>query len=129
MIVVDSSALIDSFMDIEHARVFSELMKTESLAAPSHIYVETMHSLRKLEREDAISTIFGEQCVALLGNLPINRYATHDMLWESWSLRHNITAYDAPYVILAGILDATLLTHDRRLAKAAQFQVKTMRLD
>jgi len=35
-----------------------------------------------------------------------------------WSLRDNLTAYDAAYVALAESLPAPLLTCDRRLAKA-----------
>jgi predicted nucleic acid-binding protein len=35
-----------------------------------------------------------------------------------WSLRDNLTAYDAAYVALAEALDAPLLTRDRRMASA-----------
>jgi predicted nucleic acid-binding protein len=33
-----------------------------------------------------------------------------------WQLRHNFTAYDAAYIVLAEHLGATLVTRDRRLA-------------
>jgi predicted nucleic acid-binding protein len=36
-----------------------------------------------------------------------------------WTLRQNLTAYDAAYVALAEALDAPLLTCDRRLAAAS----------
>ena len=36
-----------------------------------------------------------------------------------WDLRHNLTAYDAAYVALAELLDAPILTRDRRLVTAA----------
>ena len=36
-----------------------------------------------------------------------------------WQLRHNLSAYDAAYVVLAEKLGATLLTRDARLASAA----------
>ncbi len=36
-----------------------------------------------------------------------------------WRLRRNLTAYDAAYVALADALDATLLTRDGKLARAA----------
>jgi predicted nucleic acid-binding protein len=36
-----------------------------------------------------------------------------------WELRNNLTAYDAVYVALAEVLDAPLVTRDRRLAAAA----------
>jgi predicted nucleic acid-binding protein len=35
-----------------------------------------------------------------------------------WELRHNLTAYDAAYVVLAEALGAPLLTRDVRLASA-----------
>jgi predicted nucleic acid-binding protein len=34
------------------------------------------------------------------------------------SLRYNLTAYDAAYVALAELLDATLVTSDQRLVNA-----------
>lgn len=36
-----------------------------------------------------------------------------------WELRETLTVYDAACVVLAEALQATLLTGDRRLAKAA----------
>jgi predicted nucleic acid-binding protein len=39
-------------------------------------------------------------------------------------LRNNFTTYDAVYVALAEVLDAPLLTHDRRLAAAAGHRVR-----
>jgi predicted nucleic acid-binding protein len=36
----------------------------------------------------------------------------------AWELRHNVTVADAGYVVLATMLDAPLLTLDRRLARA-----------
>ncbi len=41
------------------------------------------------------------------------------LLGRVWELRHNLTAYDAVYVALAEVLDARLVTRDRRIAAAA----------
>lgn len=40
------------------------------------------------------------------------------LLSRVWSLRHNLSAYDALYIALAESLEAPLVTLDRRLAKA-----------
>jgi predicted nucleic acid-binding protein len=40
------------------------------------------------------------------------------LLGRVWELRDNVTAYDAVYLALAEVLDAPLLTFDRRLAAA-----------
>lgn len=37
---------------------------------------------------------------------------------RSWDLRHKLTVYDAAYVALAELLDATLVTSDGALATA-----------
>ena len=52
--------------------------------------------------------------------LPLSRHAHGFLLPRVWMLRDNITAYDAVYVALAEVLEATLLTHDRRLATSAR---------
>ncbi len=41
------------------------------------------------------------------------------MLAGQWELRHNFSAYDAAYVVLAKQLRAPLLTTDGRLGRAA----------
>ena len=54
-----------------------------------------------------------------LADFPLQRYPHDFLLPRIWSLRNNLTAYDAAYVALAEALDAPLLTRDRRLAAAA----------
>jgi predicted nucleic acid-binding protein len=43
---------------------------------------------------------------------------TIGLLEDAWSLRANVSAYDACYVALARELKAELITADRRLASA-----------
>lgn len=42
------------------------------------------------------------------------------LLSRAWELRHNVSFYDSLYVALAELLEAPLLTLDRRLARAAR---------
>jgi predicted nucleic acid-binding protein len=37
---------------------------------------------------------------------------------RAWELRHTVRGWDAMYVTLAELVDATVLTMDRRLARA-----------
>jgi len=41
------------------------------------------------------------------------------LLMEIWQRRHNLSAYDAAYIVLAEKLGASLLTRDGRLAGAS----------
>lgn len=50
--------------------------------------------------------------------LDLERHAHEPLLERIWALGQNLTAYDATYVALAEALDTTLLTCDRRLARA-----------
>ncbi|WP_239024994.1 type II toxin-antitoxin system VapC family toxin [Rhodoligotrophos defluvii] len=61
----------------------------------------------------------GREALADLADLPLRRYPHDLLLPRIWALRCNLTAYDAAYVALAEVLDAPLLTRDRRLAAAA----------
>ncbi|MGB3184334.1 MAG: hypothetical protein WBG36_16825 [Ornithinimicrobium sp.] len=51
--------------------------------------------------------------------LTLVRYPADGLRLRMWELRHTLSAYDATYVALAEMLDATaLLTTDARLATA-----------
>ncbi len=66
----------------------------------------------------------GHLALNYLGMLSITRYSHQPLLGRVWTLRHNLTAYDAVYVALAEMLDAPLLTRDRRLANASGYQAR-----
>lgn len=51
--------------------------------------------------------------------LDILRYSHEDFLRRIWTLRKNVTAYDAAYLAPAQSLDAPLLTTDMKLARTS----------
>lgn len=59
-----------------------------------------------------------DEAIVALGALQITLVPTALLLGRIWQLRHNLTAYDAAYVAAAELLDADLLTADRRMAAA-----------
>jgi predicted nucleic acid-binding protein len=49
------------------------------------------------------------------------RYAPPEWLLAAiWARRHNVSPYDAGYLVLAEMHDASLVTLDERLARAAK---------
>jgi predicted nucleic acid-binding protein len=58
------------------------------------------------------------EAIADLGDLDLHRHPHFDLLARAWTLRQNVTAYDAMYVALAEALDAPIVTCDAPLAKA-----------
>ena len=120
MIVLDASVVMDWLIRSPAAqriesRIFS---RNQSLHAPELLDLEVAQVLRRLVREDTLSTSRAETAIEDLLEIRITRYPHSVLLPRIWQLRHNLSAYDAAYVVLAERLGATLLTRDARLAAA-----------
>jgi len=120
VIVLDASAAVDWLLQtsagqrIEH-RIYSA---RESLHAPHLLELEVTQVLRRLVREETIPVNRAKQAIQDLLDLRITRYPHFLLLPRIWQLRHNFSAYDAAYVVLAEKLSARLLTRDGKLAAA-----------
>jgi predicted nucleic acid-binding protein len=118
MIVLDASAVIDWLLQttpgrhIEH-RIYS---RNETLHVPHLLDLEVTQVLRRLVAQGVVLRRRADEAVRDLLDLRINRYPHFVFLSRIWQLRHNFTAYDAAYIVLAEHLGATLVTRDRRLA-------------
>lgn len=91
----------------------------EELVAPHLIDSEVTHVLRGLVHRGALSA--DQRAAALEGflSLALTRFPADWLRTQMWELRHNVSAYDATYVALTELTDATsLLTTDARLATA-----------
>jgi predicted nucleic acid-binding protein len=82
------------------------------------IDIEVAQVLRRFLRRGDINPERGRVALQNLADLPLVRYPHERLLPRVWELRNNLTAYDAVYVALAEVLDAPLLTRDRRIAAA-----------
>jgi predicted nucleic acid-binding protein len=89
--------------------------------APAHMPLEVIRTLRKavvggqLAEADA-DAAFG----ALMAAEVTYAGATDALLQAVWGMRHNVSAYDAAYLVVAAERGAQLVTFDARLAKAAE---------
>lgn len=120
MIVVDASVILESLLRAPGAkqvdvRLFSP---GETLHAPHLLDVEVAQVLRRYAAAGDIDADRGAQALADLADWPMRRYPHDLLLPRIWALRENLTAYDAVYVALAELLDAPLLTRDRKIANA-----------
>ena len=119
MIVVDASvlatALADDGVDGDHARA---RLRGEVLAAPELVDLEVPSVLRRLLLAGRLPARRAEQALSDLVALPLQRAPHRPLLRRCWSLRENITIYDASYVALAEYLKAVLVTTDARLSRA-----------
>ena len=120
MIVLDASAAVDWLLQTPagqriESRIFSE---HETLHAPHLLDLEVVQVLRRMARDGAIPEQRVENAVRDFLDLRITRYAHTVFVSRIWELRHNLSAYDAAYVVLTEKLGATLVTRDARLVPA-----------
>jgi predicted nucleic acid-binding protein len=93
---------------------------SESLHSPHLLDVEVAQVVRRFEMIGEIDTPRAQAALDDLVDFPIRRHPHGLLLRRMWALRANMTAYDAAYVAVAETLQATFLTHDRRLAATAR---------
>jgi predicted nucleic acid-binding protein len=121
MIVLDASAAVDWLLQTSagqhiEKRIYS---RNETLHAPHLLDLEVTQVLRRLASQGVISAHRADEAVRDLLDLRITRYPHLMLLPRVWKLRHNFSAYDAAYIVLAEKLGAALVTRDARLASAS----------
>lgn len=121
MIVLDASAAVHYFGDSsDRWQWLTERIERESFVhVPAFFDLEVLQALRGLEAGAKLSESSLDRALTKLAELRAV-YCDHSPLRARvWSLRKNMTAYDAVYVALAEALDSPLLTTDARLARSS----------
>lgn len=120
MIVVDCAALVDALTGVADGGRLRDRLSTEDLHAPALLDHEVVSALRGLVRRGALSPERATDVLADFDDLSVERWAAGDALRRrAWSLRENVSAYDAAYVALAEALAFPLVIRDARLARAS----------
>ncbi|MCE2512473.1 MAG: type II toxin-antitoxin system VapC family toxin [Acidimicrobiia bacterium] len=119
MIVADASmvvlALGDDGSEGDAAR---QRLDGERIVAPELLDVEVVSAWRRHEAEGRLDPKRATLARADLRVLPAKRVSHRLLMDRAWELRGNATVCDGVYVALAELLDAPLVTADRRLASA-----------
>lgn len=120
MIVLDASAVIDWLLQTAAGQRIEKRIYTrsESLHAPHVLDLEVAQGLRRLASEGTVAARRADEAIRDLLDMRLTRYPHSVLLPRIWKYRHNLSAYDAAYVVLAETLAATLITRDARLAAA-----------
>src|SRR5690349_9345902 len=121
MIVLDASAVVEWLLQTPVGRRIDKRIYSsgDTLHAPHLLDLEVAQVLRRLSYQGAIEQERADEAFQDLQDLRIHRYPHFVLLTRIWQLRHNFSAYDAAYIVLAETLGAALLTRDRRLASKA----------
>jgi predicted nucleic acid-binding protein len=121
MIVLDASAAVDWLLHTSagqsiEKRIYS---RNETLHAPHLLDLEVTQVLRRLAQQGVVPAHRANEAIRDLLDLRITRYPHVVLMPRIWQLRHNFSAYDAAYVVLAEKLRAALVTRDGRLASSS----------
>ena len=125
MVVVDASALVEMLLGRPGGPVVAQHIADhdDDLHAPHLVDLEVTNALRRAIAAEEVSGERATYAFTTLLDLHIVRYDHASLLPRVWSLRDNMTAYDAAYVALAeNVVEpgTPLLTTDARLARAAR---------
>lgn len=126
MIVLDASAVVELLLDTPAGRRVGILIEDPAIGlhVPHLLDVEVISVLRRLTRERAIGETDAQKAIDDLLALDLQRHSHEALAERAWSLRKNVTVYDAMYVALAEALSATLVTCDAKLAKSSGVGVR-----
>ncbi len=124
-IVVDASVTIKLYVPEEHSDRAEALFQTVErgetlLVAPDLIYPETGNILWRKHRAAELSAAEAREIADSILSLPLKIEPSRPVisLALDLSISLGITAYDALYLSLASVYDASLITADRRLVNA-----------
>jgi len=126
MMVVDASAVVEVLLQTERGTQIEErlFVPGETLHVPHLIDIEVAHAMRRAWLQGLVEEEGAEEALDDLAAWSLIRYPHDLFLPRIWSLRHNVTAYDAAYIALAETLEVTLLTCDARLASSSGHDVR-----
>lgn len=118
-LVVDASAVAEILFGTEAGRRAAAVLDGHELLAPQHLTAEVASVIRGWSLSGQITDEQALRAFREFDALSVDEVPMMPMLPAVYALRHNISAYDAMYVVLARAVQCHLLTLDARLAAAA----------
>ena len=127
MIVIDCSAVVDALTGADGTDDLRICIADHDLHAPALLDFEVVSALRGLTLRGHISVSRALDALTDFEALSIRRWhGAASLRLRAFSLRDNLSAYDAAYVALAEALDCALLTRDARLANSPSHSVEIL---
>ena len=124
MIVLDASAALELLLNTTiGAKVADNIFANqETLHAPHLVDLEIAQVLRRFVLKGQIEEERALEVFDDFTDLGVTRYPHQMLLSRIWSLKDNVTAYDAAYLSLAVELDARVVTCDAALKTVPGFK-------
>jgi len=125
VIVIDCAAVVDALTAVSGSENLRAALADEDLHAPTLLDFEVVSALRGLTLRNHITPARAHDALTDFDALSIQRWPSAAPLrLRAFSLRNNLSAYDAAYVVLAEALQCPVLTRDTRLARSSGHDVE-----
>jgi predicted nucleic acid-binding protein len=119
-IVCDASAVVAVLLDAGPTGQWAaDIFNGTQLFAPTLMPFECANVVRRLELAGVVSTDQAAQAHADLLDLSVELLPYEIVANRVWELRSDLSCYDAVYVALAEVLDASVITLDHRIQRAS----------
>ncbi|MGI8800148.1 MAG: type II toxin-antitoxin system VapC family toxin [Pseudonocardia sp.] len=119
VVVADASAVVAMLSDARAPGQWATAcLVGAQLAAPRLMPFEAANAFRRQQRVGELDATGATLAQLDLQSLPVQLWPHQPLAERAWQLRDNFSYYDACYLALAELLDAPLVTLDRRLAQA-----------
>jgi len=129
VIVVDASALVDALTGVAGSESLRSRLAGEEIHAPMLIDFEVVSAVRGMSLGGHLSAGRAEEVLIDFDDLPLHRWRAEAALrHRAFSLRNNLSAYDAAYVALAEALECPLVTTDAPLSRSLGHQADILML-
>ena len=116
--VVDASAAAEYLLRTPLGQTLEDLLEEASLLAPALLDAEVLAVLRRAVLQGKLEEHRARVALQDLADWQVDRIPHTALLREAWKHRHNVSAYDALYVAVAGLYEVPLLTADGPLSRA-----------
>ena len=116
--VIDASVAAEYLLRTPLGLKLADLIEGAFLLAPELLDVEVVSVLRRAVLRRQLEEPRASLALEDLIDWPVDRIPHTALIREAWKHRQNVSAYDAFYVAVARLYDASLLTADGPLARA-----------
>jgi predicted nucleic acid-binding protein len=119
LVVIDASAMVALLADAGPAGTWvASTIAGAVLCAPELMAFETANILRRHAAAGLLDATAATLAHADLVAMPIDYFGYEVLAVRAWALRTNLSTYDASYVALAEMMNASLVTLDARISRA-----------
>ncbi len=130
-VVIDASAVLSYILPDEPTpsnilSIFRKYAKDEvSLLAPTLLSYEVGNAIKSVVKQKRLNELTATEIINGFKQLDIHYFGPNISATIALSLEHNLSFYDAAYLILAQEQKARLLTLDKKLQDVLLLQTKT----